>query len=377
MRTKISFWGGICLVWLSISTAAWALTVTSVGDGPTRQAAINNALRAAIEQGLGSYLQSSTKVAEGKLDYDRIISSSAGYIKKYEVLAEGKDPIDGSYKVKIKTDLNDYKMKGLMKQFREDPRFQKSFQKATFDNRRVVLYYRKRTDEALPADSMAAKEIVDLVSDKLSGYGFRVFLPDQLARIKNRNLALGADEKTAIQMARQENGDAVVIIDVSAGSRRTSEGYRVIHTTLGLKAYDVTTGESFANVTRREAIVARGGDYGIEEGAARAVDKAGKKAADELVAKIVKRFSTQREKFVVFAFRDTSAPKQTAIYKVMQDLGWDFRVDKQYGTYLEVEVFTEADPTAANFSFRQGLQKAGLHLTQVEMKGAEIVYSGQ
>ncbi len=377
MRKRFVLLGGSCFVWLLIfSTAAGAMTVTSIGEGGTRQAAINNALRAAVEKGLGSYLQSNTKVAAGKLDYDRIITSSAGYIRSYNVLAEGKDPVEAVYKVKIKADLDDYKLKDLIKVFREDPRFQKTFQRATFDNRRVVVLYKKRTSNALPANSMAAKEIVDLVGDKLRSYSFRVFLPNQLQRIKKRNLGLSLDEETAIQIARQKNADAVVVVDVAAGARRTSDGYWIINTTLGLKAYDVTTGELFANEIKRDSTISRGGNYGIEEGAARAVDKAGKKACDELVTKIVERFSNKREKFVVFAFQDTSAAAQDSIYKIMQELDWDFRVDKQYGTYLEVEVFSQADPTAMNFSFRQGMRKDALSLKQVEMKGARIVYSG-
>ncbi len=369
---------GVCFVWLLIvSTAAWAITVTSIGEGETRQAAINNALRAAVEQGIGSYLQSNTKVAAGKLDYDRIITSSAGYIRNYNILTEGKDPVEAVYKVKIKADLDDYKLKNLIKEFKKDPRFQKTFQKATFDNRRVVVIYKKRTANALPANSMAAKEIVDLVGDKLRSYSFRVFLPNQLKRIKNRNLELSLDEETAIQIARQENGDAVVLVDVAAGSRRTPDGYWIINTTLGLKAYDVTTGELFANVTRRNNTISRRGDYAIAEGAARAVDKAGQNACDELVAKIVKRFSNKRENFVVFTFKDTSAATQDSIYKVMQNLGWNFQVDKQYGTYLEIEVFSEADPTAMNFSFRRGMRNNAMSLKQVEMKGSQIVYSGQ
>lgn len=366
------------LAWmLFIPALGWALTATAVGEGQTRQAAINTALRAAIEQTLGSRLQSDTRVAEGKLDYDRIIASNAGYVRNYDVLAEGRDPIEGGYKVKLRAELDDHKLRELMSEFREDPRFQKSFQKATFDNRRVVVLYGRRTSSSLPANSMAAKEIVDLVGDKLRGYAFRVFLADQLARITDRNLELGIDEQTAIQVARQESADAVVLVDVSAGKRPTSDGFVLIRSTLGLKAYDATTGELFANVTERDRTVSRGGDYGIAEGAARAVEKAGKTASEKLVAKIVERFSTQREKFVVFAFRDVPSATQDNIYGLLQDMGWDFRVEKQYGTYLEVEVFSEADPTAANFSFRRGMRKAALPLTQVEMKGARIVYSGR
>ncbi|OAQ20931.1 hypothetical protein [Thermosulfurimonas dismutans] len=369
-------WLGLCLVLCSVFWAQ-AVTITATGSGPTRQAAINNALRAAVEQAMGAYIQSNTRVVEGRLDYDRIISASAGYIRHYDVLAEGQDPIDQVYKVKVRVEVDDYKLKNLIAQFRQDPRFQKAFQKATFDQRRVVVLYAKRTRTSLPYESMAVQEVINRIEDKLAGYGFRVFLPDQIARIKTRSSELAIDEETAIQIARQEDGDAVVLVDIQAGKRPTSDGFWIIYATLSLKAFDVTTGELFANVIKRSKTISRGGDYGIEEGAARAVEKIAARCADQLVAKIVNRFSTKREKFVVFIFRDVSQDIQDQLFGLFQQLGWDFRVARQYGTYMEVEVFSDQDPTSANLAFRRALRDIGVFLSQVEMKGARIVYSGE
>ena len=354
-----------------------AITVTVTGSGPTKQAAIQNALRAAIEQALGAYIQSKTRIAEGRLDYDRIISSSSGYIRDYNVIAEGKDPIDQVYKVKLRAEVDDYKIKNLVKQFQQDPRFQKAFQKATFDQRRVIVIYAKKTYQSLPYQSMAVQELINRIEDKLADYGFRVFLPEQIARIKNRATELTIDEESAIQIARQEDGDAVILVDVQAGKRPTSDGFWIIYSTISLKAFDVTTGELFANVIKRSKTISRGGDYGLEEGAARAVEKIASKCADRLVEKIVNRLSTKREKFVVFIFRDVSPDTQDQIFDTLQKIGWNFRIARQYGTYMEIEVFSENDPTSANMAFRRAMRQGDLMLQQVEMKGARIVYSGE
>lgn len=377
MKSLKGMFGLSFLLVLCWALVARAITVTAIGSGPTRQAAINNALRAAIEQALGAYIQSSTRVVEGRLDYDRIISSSAGYIRNYQVLAEGQDPIEQVYKVKVRVDIDDYKIKNLMAQFRQDARFQKAFQKAVFDQRRVVVLYSRRTTKSLPYESMPVQEVISRIEDKLAGYGFRVFLQDQIARIKNRATELAIDEETAIQIARQENGDAVVLVDIQAGKRPTPDGFWIIYATLTLKAFDVTTGEVFANVIKRSKTIARGGDYGIEEGAARAVEKVADKCADSLVEKIVNRFSTKREKFVVFIFRDVPQSTQDQIFSLFQQLGWDFRIARQYGTYVEIELFSEQDPSSANLAFRRALSRAGIPLSQVEMKGSRIVYSGE
>ena len=377
MKSVKCVFGLSFLLVLCWAFVAQAITVTTTGSGPTRQAAINNALRAAIEQALGAYIQSNTRVVEGRLDYDRIISSSAGYIRNYQVLAEGQDPIDQVYKVKVRVDIDDYKIKNLMAQFRQDARFQKAFQKAVFDQRRVVVLYARRTKKSLSYESMPVQEVISRIEDKLAGYGFRVFLQDQIARIKNRATELGIDEETAIQIARQEDGDAVVLVDIQAGKRPTSDGFWIIYATLTLKGFDVTTGELFANVIKRSKTIARGGDYGIEEGSARAVEKIADECADRLVEKIVNRFSTKREKFVVFIFRDVPQSTQDQIFSLFQQLGWNFRIARQYGTYVEMEIFSEQDPSSANLAFRRALSRAGISLSQVEMKGARIVYSSE
>jgi len=361
------------------SLSAFAVTVEVVGQGPTRQAAINNALRAAIEQALGTSIESKTRVNMGRLDYDRIITASAGYIKNYSVIAEGKDPVEGIYKVKLRVTVDDYKLKeDFFNEFKHNPRAQKIFVKSRLDSKRVVVLYSKRAHNSLPYNTMPVKEIIDRIEDKLAGYGFRVFLPEQIARIKTRATELAIDEETAIQIARQEDGDVVVLVDVQAGKRRTPDGFYIIYATVSLKAFDVTTGELFANVIKRGKTIARGGSYGLEEGAARAVAKVAPKAVDQLVKKIVARLSTSHEKFIVFIFRDVDMDTQLKLQDLFANqLGWDFRVARQYGTYLEVEVFSENDPTSANLQFYRAAKQAGILLNLVEMKGSRIVYSGE
>ena len=371
--------GFIACAILLFAVASWAITVEVVGSGPTKQAAINNALRAAIEQALGTFVQSNTRVNMGRLDYDRIITASAGYINNYTVVAEGRDPIENVYKVKLRVSVNDYKLKeDFFEQFKRDPRRQKAFVKSRLDSKRVVVLYAKRTHNSLPYETMPVKEVIDRIEDKLAGYGFRVFLPEQLARIKTRATELAIDEETAIQIARQEDGDVVVLVDVQAGKRPTPDGFYIIYATVSLKAFDVTTGELFANVVRRGKTIARGGSYGLEEGAARAVEKVAPKAVDNLVKKIVSRLSTSHEKFVVFIFRDVPQDVQLQLQELFANqLGWDFRIARQYGSYMEVEVFSENDPTSANLAFWRAIRKAGIPLTQVELKGSRIVYSGE
>jgi len=364
----------IVLLW---NMAVLAIEITAVGEGHTRQEAINNGIRTAIEQALGTYIKSTTEIGQGKTIYDRIASASAGYVKDYKVLVEGKDPITDTYKVRLSVVIDDYRLKSAIDEFRKDPRFQRAFQETSFEERRVVVVYKPRTGLDLPYNSKAVQTVMDLIEDKLAEYGFRVFLPSELKRIRGRTAETVVDEKTAIQIARQETGDAVVLVSFDAGKRPTPDGYMLILASLSIKAYDVTTGELFANVQDRGRTISRGGEYGLQDGIARIAIRIGPTCVDRLTNKIVKRFSTKRPKFVVLIFKNVSPKDQDRVEDLLeQDIGWKYRISRQTGSYMEIEVFSEADPTSVRKIMRRRIKKAGLPITPIEMAGNRLTFSG-
>jgi hypothetical protein len=359
-------------------TNLWAAEVTVVGIGPARQTAVNDGLRQAVEQALGTFLDSKTSLSDGKVDFDKIITASSGYVKNYDVLAEGKDPIEEIFKVKMRVVVDDIKLKTALEEFLDDPRFQKVFQETRFDNKRIVVLYGRRTKQDLGPDEKAVQLIMDLVEDRLVGYGFRVFLPEQLKRIKGNINEMMIDEQTAIDLARQEDSDGVVLLNIDAGKRKTQDGFYVVHSSIMLKAYDVTTGELFANIHDRDKTISRGGSYGISDGVARVAEKIGAKAADGVVKKIVSRFSGQRSKFIVLVIQDAALSMQDQVEDlVIDDLGLKYRINRQSGSYLEMEIFSETDPTSFRRTLRRAFRKKGIKLNPKEIKGARIVYSGK
>ncbi|MCF8120501.1 MAG: hypothetical protein K9L83_09865 [Deltaproteobacteria bacterium] len=374
---------GVFLLWsamlslLVLSTISWAIETTAVGEGRTRQEAINNGIRTAVEQALGTLVKSSTQVSQGKLVWDRIASASAGYVKKYDVIAEGKDPVSDVYKVKLNVSVDDHKLQNAVDEYIDDPRAQRTFQETRFDERKIMVVYQPRTGFDLPADSKGVQTIMDLIQDKLAGYGFRVFLADQLVRIKEKVSEMVVDEESAINLARQEAADAAVTVSFDAAKRPTSDGYNLILCTLSLKAFDTSTGELFANVQDRDKTIARGGDYGIQDGVARTAIKVGPRTVERLTKKIVNRFSTKRAKFVMLAFRNISAGNQLKVESLLEEIGWRYRVARQTGNYVEFEVFSEADPTSVRMTVRREIQKAQLPLTPTEMVGSRVIFDGK
>ena len=362
------------LVLLSMTTVSWAAETIAIGEGRTRQEAINNGIRVAVEQALGTMVKSDTQVTNGKLIWDRIASASAGYVKNYNVLAEGKDPVTDAYKVKLAVTVDDYKLKGAVDDFLNDPRQQQIFQQTKFDERKVVVVYKPQTGFDLPYNSKGVQTIMGLIQDKLAAHGFRVFLPDQIRRIKGKSAEMVVDEETAIEIARQETGDCAVVVSLDGAKRPTSDGFFLLMCTLNLRAFDTATGALFANVQDRDKTISRSGDYAIQDGISRAAIKIGPRAVERLVKKIVKRFSGP--KYITLIFRNISSKNQNRMEDILDGLGWRIRVARQTGKYIEFEVIGEADPSSVRKIVRKEIQKAGLPLKAGEMVGSRITFGG-
>jgi len=366
---------GILLFSLFLGTG-WAVETTAIGEGRTRQEAVNNAIRGAIEKALGTLMKSQTQVSQGKLVWDRIASTSAGYVKNYYVVAEGKDPVSDVYKVKLKVELDDHKLKTAADEFLKDPRAQRAFQQTRFDERKIIVYYVPRTDFDLPADSKGVQTVMDLIEDKLVSYGFRVFMLEKLLETREKVAETLADEKAAIDLARQEVADAIVTVSFDGTMKPTADGYNLIKVTLTLKALDLTTSEIFANVQDRDKTLARTSNYEIEDGVARAATKVGPRVVDQLTKKIVTRFSTKRAKFVLLIFRNVSPENQDRIEGILEEIGWRYRVTRQTGNYMELEVFSEADPTSVRRTIRRATLKAEIKVRPTEKIGSRIIFDG-
>ncbi len=72
----------------------------SADRSSAREIALTDALRDAVRQGAGVDLVSSTKVKDFMLEYDKIFTSSFGYVREYKIISTETDK-DGVFTVKI------------------------------------------------------------------------------------------------------------------------------------------------------------------------------------------------------------------------------------------------------------------------------------
>jgi len=378
MKNKaLSYIMAVIFVLFNLGISYASNTTEATGTGDSRQVAINNALKSAVEQAVGVLIKGLTEVSNNELVVDKVSAASAGFVKNYEILSEVKDPVDNMYKIKIRATIDDIALKSAVDEFLKDPRAQRIFQETKFDERRVVVLYQPRTENDLPFKSKAVQKVMDLIQDSLTGYGFRVFLPEQLTKTSGKAVETVADPEIALNIARQENGDALVLVSFDAGKSQTPTGLILIMSELFLKAYDSSTGELFANVNKKAKTIAKGGNYGIDDGVATTTEKSGPEAVEALAKKIVERFSSNRAKFVTTIFKKIALADQEKVEDMLEGLKWRYKIVKQTGTNIEIEIFSESDPNSVKRTLIKAAKTSGLTISSAEIVGSRITFEGQ
>lgn len=98
---------GFCILFTCFMSAVQAQEVTVSGTGSgepgtAREMALANALREAVRQGVGVDILSESKVQNFQMEYDRVMTSSFGYVQEYQILSNTYDSGKKEYTVKIK-----------------------------------------------------------------------------------------------------------------------------------------------------------------------------------------------------------------------------------------------------------------------------------
>ena len=97
----------ICLA----AVNAWAVVVT--GSGTTREEAINNGLREAVEMYSGALVYGVTDVENYQVRKDQIVAASLGYVKKYRIIRTSK--IDDLVLVTLDVSLAEEKIERIVR----------------------------------------------------------------------------------------------------------------------------------------------------------------------------------------------------------------------------------------------------------------------
>ena len=152
------------VVWAGEKVTARGVSFFEAGrEAIAREKALDEAKRAAIEQAVGTRIESKTVVENFQVSRDQVFSHATGYLKHLEIISEEKTDL-GTYEVEISAEVEIAALVSDLDRFKKILGWQK--------NPRVTILVDPDLDKAyLPA----ARKTASRLGGKLKSEGFRVF----------------------------------------------------------------------------------------------------------------------------------------------------------------------------------------------------------
>ncbi|MCL4705786.1 hypothetical protein KJ068_11530 [bacterium] len=285
----LALWGMSSVAWSQAARPQTAeITVVGLGAvlagdmAAARDKAIDDAMRKAVQQALGTNIKSETLVQNFQMVEDRILAWSAGYVSKYDILREGAGQYD-TYEVEMRAQVNLNDLKN------DDNALAELLQK---ENPRVMVMigeqnigYTDRYHYFEVDLTVAETTIIDAFRNK----GFEVIDPGQAKENQNRDQILAAlegDSKAAAAIAVAQQAELIITGKAIA---------KVAQTNLNLGGMKSCQANMTAKVVRAgdARIIATATDNAahphIDEvtGGTKAIEKTAKKVGETLLTKVV------------------------------------------------------------------------------------------
>ncbi len=244
----------------------------------SRDKAIEDALRNAVEQATGSFIENETLVENYQLLSDKIYSQSRGYVQTYEVLDEKVD--EGLYRVTIQATVASGELKNdlralnvLMRQVRKP---------------RVMVLFEETMSEGVNSGKLAE----DAVSKVLLDNGFKLVdantVRRNLGQDKVRGLLAG-DGRVAAVISDKYGAEMLLLGTAQAVTNQVTIGDIKINSNqavISAKLVRADTGEVKVSETRQAAKPHVNSLAGIQM----AISEASELLANDMIDKIIQIF---------------------------------------------------------------------------------------
>lgn len=197
----------VCLIGVLLPSAHAELIIDAIGLADAslsgaRELAVDDALRNAIQEGVGVYLESETLVENYVLVEDRILTKTQGFARLLEVLEEGVQD-DGLFRLRAKVAVSEGKLEQNLKDIIQ-----------ANGNPRIMI----AAKEDVPHASMIPFTVTKLRSGLLElGYSLVETgntVPDfgDIEGVAGQALAMGADLALLVDIQATENENAPAVI---------------------------------------------------------------------------------------------------------------------------------------------------------------------
>ena len=261
-------------------------TAQGIGYGLTKDAAIEQAKRDAVENGLGAYISSETVVTATSLS-DNIYSKAQGFVKKFDIVNEKKDP-DGNWEITISAEVTQ-----MLDQVMQDEAALQTLLNSMNRPRIIFLLREENLIDNTPTD-FAETKLLSMFYEK----GFDVVDRQLVQALKGKpdfEQALEGNVAAAAKIAGMLGAEVIVIGTAKISSGGEFYGMTSGQADLNGKIVRVDTGEILAVVPN-----AHGKKPHISPSTAgvNAVNQAAAKMGEDIIRQLIQKWSTQQSNFV-------------------------------------------------------------------------------
>ncbi len=254
--------------------------VTVAGAGLSKEEAVSDAKRKAVEKGAGSYIYAQSKTSNFELVKDTVLARSAGFVQSFTIIAGPKTTEDGAVELKAKVVVS---IKGI-----EDTWGVVKNLLTEMGRPKVMVVIRERTDQWSQEESTLQSGIENL----LLRSGFLLVNSKQLKEIERKKMlaAIEADKTELIQAIAKQYGAQLFITGTAQATTGGIWNYAGVRfyrygATCNIKCYRSDTGQ----LIHSEAEKAQQSDRATPKRAAfRALDICSKRVAPRIQASILR-----------------------------------------------------------------------------------------
>ena len=382
-----NLWRGLAaagLIWLFAAQPASAQEVTAVGEaaiisgnqGGARNQALLNAQRNAVEMGVGLLLDSSTVSENFDIIKDKILTSSQGFVKSYKVLEEGKSDDGANYRVKIKATVAQNLLEDKLTALR--------ILHKKMGNQRLMVIYRSNNPNALSRTHGATRSAMEAIQDEFNKAGFRLFNEEATAKVyKEIEVSSRVDrpDEDIVALALDQQADILVTFENIGGKRDTKGGsFLAAYSTIRISVFDATSGRQIATADQegKKLLLPGAGPYDWEKGLSGASSQAARQAANGTISKIVDYYKNMEDQggVVMLVFRGYDDDQKNTILDFLETTPGFKQLSELKNTplYLEVELFSNENPSRLRRIIHSGLKDKGLPMQTQSASRNRVIF---
>lgn len=349
--------------------------VATLGSDPAaaRDKAIDDALRRAVEQAVGTMVESDTAVQNYQLLSDKIYSHSAGYVKNYNVVSESKE---GSLmRIKITADVstgdlsNDLGGIGLLQRRMKYPRVMVS----------IVEENMLNTNSWWNAYTVSNNQAESTVRKRMKEKGFNIVDPTFMKHNLNAGetrKAWEGDYEVAGQFGKRLGAEIVIVgtaTSTTAASNIAGSDLISVSSTVNVSAVKAGTGEIVAQASGQGTAAHINEVAALQQSLAKASDQ----ISDQLISGILDTWQKESSgtRTLAMDIHDISPGELDKIKAGLEKLRGVTEVIVRNFSEGSAELNIQAKTDGQELS--QAISKAafgGLHLAAVEVSPDHLEY---